>query len=112
MHTDDLEAVLAGGYATLREAQAADAPQWAAGSRGRDRAGHVEVSLDAHGLLDDIRFEESVEGIPASELEASVLEALQDAYHSTGRPRVGSLPEIGNSEVSAQARRILGIEGD
>ncbi|MBW8763950.1 MAG: hypothetical protein JF592_15435 [Microbacterium sp.] len=112
MHTDDLATVLASGYATLKEARAVETPQPAVGTRGQDRAGHVEVAVDGHGLLTGVVFSDGIDELRPAELESALLEALQSAHDATGRTRVRSLPEIGNSEVSSQARRILGMEGD
>lgn len=111
MDTDDLAAVLAGGFAKLQEAQHLQAPSEGEESHGRDRDGFVDTVVDGRGILTDIRFADDVGELSPADLESAVLESLQAAYRGTGRPRARSLPDIGSSEVSAQARHILGMDG-
>ena len=111
MTTDDLASVLAVGHAQLRAAQDVPTPSSVGPVRGTDRDGLVEVVIDGHGILTDIVFADDVGRLTPAELEAAVLEATQDAYRATGRPRVRSLPDIGDSEVAAGVRRVLAGEG-
>jgi len=110
MDADDLEAVIGRGFATLRGAEETSAPAGAEATPGKDSDGYVEVTVDGHGLLTDIVFADDVDELSPEELESAVLEAIQDAHRSTGRPRVRELPDIGDSEVNARARWILGME--
>lgn len=112
MDADHLESVLAGGFALLREAQQAPAPTSVDTTTGKDPDGYVEVVVDGHGLLTDLVFADDVDELSPDDLETALLEAIQDAHRSTGRPRARELPDIGDSEVSAQARRVLGMEQD
>lgn len=112
MDTDDLEAVLARGFEVLQEAQDRQTSTEIADSQGRDKDGFVEVVLDGHGILKDITFSDDVSDLSPSELESALLEAQQDAIRASGRGRVQDLPDIGSSEVDAQARRLLGMDGE
>ncbi|MFT4156999.1 MAG: YbaB/EbfC family nucleoid-associated protein [Microbacterium sp.] len=112
MHSDDLTKALADGYATLRSAQSAEPARSGADATGKDSEGYVEVTVDGRGLLTDIVFSDDIDQLRPSELESRVQEALQEAHRATGRPRIGAVPDIGDSEVSARARWILGIEED
>jgi len=112
MDADDLEAVLAGGFARLREAEATVAPAGAGATKGKDPDGYVEVEVDGHGLLTNIVFADDIDELQPEELESAALAAIQDALRNTGRPRARDLPDIGDSEVSAKARWVLGMEND
>ncbi len=111
MTTEDLATVLAGGFAQLSAAQAAAAPPAAGPTRGKDREGLVEVVVDERGILTGISFADEIADLTAAELESAVLEATRDAYDATGRPRVRTLPGLGDSEVAAGVRRALRGEG-
>lgn len=109
---DDLESVLAGGFAKLREAQDTTPPTSEESTKGKDPDGYVEVVVDGHGLLTDIVFADDMDELSPEDLESAVLDAIRNAHDNTGRPRARELPDIGNSEVSAKARWILGMEDD
>lgn len=110
MTTDDLEAVLASGFAKLREARAAETPTGPAGAVGRDREGLVDVTVDGQGILTGVVFDDDLDELRPAELRAALLEAIADAHGATGRTRLSTLPDIGDSEVSAGARWALGME--
>src|SRR5690606_33690286 len=110
MDADDLETVLARGFATLRAAHAGEASNDLENDlerfRGSDSERYVEAVVDGRGLLTDIGE------LTPQRLEAAVLGALKEAHRATGRVPAHALPGIGDSEVSAQARRVLGLEGE
>jgi len=116
MDADDLETVLARGFATLRAAHAGEASNDLENDlerfRGSDSERYVEAVVDGRGLLTDIVFSDDIGELTPQRLEAAVLGALKEAHRATGRVPAHALPGIGDSEVSAQARRVLGLEGE
>ena len=109
--TEDLQAVLADGFAHLRAAEGVQAPSTRPPATGADPDGLVEVVVDGYGLLADIVFAPDVARLAPARLEAAVLEAVRDAHRATGRARVQALPDLGDSEVAARVRRSLAEEG-
>lgn len=109
---EELPSIFADAQRQMVESAAAAQAQIGEGATASDAEGYVTVGVDFYGILESISFDAAIDELSSDDLAQCTDEALQAAREQIRSRQRPAMPDLSHSEVDAQIRRALGVEGD